>query len=267
MVQVDGVGGAFQVVGCKPRQVQGLRVVAVEGIGGSVEVGDAFDELIQEGGVRGTRGTICAEQAVGVAATHGLSGHLGALRQVTCLHTLGVVGPAHADSPQRQSGGARAVGGLRMVAAGLGAAWRPRALGVARPGHAGAVGPAWSLGHEGHVAAAGAGTARLVSRHCPGQADEALWHRTAEIPPRGWFPGPGGERAGSAPGHLPLGFPGVPLPIFLPGPGIFFKQESRPHVLQKAQRARDGEEGKTLRITEVRGPPRKSGAVSFFLSL
>ena len=47
----------------------------------------------------------------------------------------------------------------------------------------------------------------------------------------------------------------------------FFKRESRPHVLQKAQRARDGEEGKTLRTMEVRGPPRKSGAVCFFLSL
>ena len=111
MVQVDGVGGAFQIVGCKPRQVQGLRVVAVEGIGGSVEVADAFDELIQEGGVRGTQGTICTEQAVGFAATHGLSGHLGALGQVARLHALGVVGPAHADSPQRQPWGTRGVGG------------------------------------------------------------------------------------------------------------------------------------------------------------
>ena len=241
VVQEDGVGGALQAAGCKPRQAQGLRAVAVEGVGGSVEVADAFDELIQEGGVRGTQGAICTEQAVGVAATRGLRGHLGALRQVACLHPLGVVGPAHADSPPRRSGGAPPVGGLRRAAAG------PRALEGARPGRAGAVGPAWSLGHEGRIAVPGAGMACLVSRHCPSQAAEASWYRTAEISPRGWFPGPGGERAGSALlGSLPLpaGLSRCPLPIFLPGPGIFQTGMQAPWFFRKCKGQEMGREAR-----------------------
>ena len=246
-VQADGVGGALQVAGRKPRQAQGLRVVAVEGTGGSVEVADAFDELIQEGGVRGTQGAICTAQAVGVAATRGLPGHLGALRQVACLHPLGVVGPAHADSPQRRSGGAPPVGGLRRAAAGLGAAGGPRALEVARLGRAGAVGPAWSLRHEGRIAVTGAGTACLVSRHCPGQAAEASWYRTAEISPRGWFPGSGGERAGSAllgSRPLPAGLSRCPLPILLPGPGIFQTGTQAPWFFRKCKGQEMGREAR-----------------------
>lgn len=73
-------------------------MAAVTGIGGSVQVVDAFDELVQEGGAGEVRGTIPTEQAAGAALESGLSGHLGAY-QVTCFCVLGVAGPAHADSP------------------------------------------------------------------------------------------------------------------------------------------------------------------------
>lgn len=59
-------------------------MAAVTGVGGSVQVVDALDELVQESGAGGVRGTISTEQAAGAAVESRLSGHLGA-HQVTCF--------------------------------------------------------------------------------------------------------------------------------------------------------------------------------------
>lgn len=52
-------------------------MAAVTGIGGSVQVVDAFDELVQEGGAGEVRGTIPTEQAAGAALKSGLLATLG----------------------------------------------------------------------------------------------------------------------------------------------------------------------------------------------
>lgn len=178
-VQADGVGSVLQVVGGEPRQAQRrLGAVGVEGIGGSVEVVDAFDEVVQESGARGPRWTICAEQAVGATTASELSGHLAASGQVARLYTLGVVGLAHADSPHRKSRGSGVVGLLRRVAAAADfrAARRAGALEGRGPGHIRVVGPAWIPGWKGHVvgmvqAAVSAGMAHRASRHDPSWVD------------------------------------------------------------------------------------------------
>lgn len=122
--------------------------MGIDGIGGSVKVVDAFDELVQEGGAIGAGGAIRTEQAAGAAAASGPPGQLGAVREVAGLYTLGIVGATHADFPQWKPGGAGAVGLLRGAAAPaeLRATRGAGAFETVGPGHGGAVGPAWSLG-------------------------------------------------------------------------------------------------------------------------
>lgn len=47
-VQVERVGSSFQAGGHQLRQAQSFGVAAAENVGGSVQVVDAFDELVQE---------------------------------------------------------------------------------------------------------------------------------------------------------------------------------------------------------------------------
>lgn len=157
--------------------------MGVKGIGGSVKVVDAFDELAQEGGARGVRGTICAEQAVGSATTRELLGHLGAVRQMPCLCTLGGVRLARANSPRWKFGAAGDLGLLRRPAAAaeLRATQGVGALKAVRSSHIGALGPAWSSGRKGHKVGmvqvtVSVGTVHLASRHCPGCTDKVSRH-------------------------------------------------------------------------------------------
>lgn len=157
--------------------------MGVKGIGGSFKVVDAFDELVQEGGASGVRGMICAEQAVGFATTRELLGHLGAVRQMPCLCTLGVVWLARVDSPHWKFGAAGDLGLLRRPAAGteLQAIQGVEALKAVRSSHIGALGPAWSSGRKGHKigmvqVTVSVGTVHLASRHCLGWADKVSWH-------------------------------------------------------------------------------------------
>lgn len=53
-LQVERVGSSFQAGGRQLRQAQGFGVAAAENVGGSVQVVDAFDELVQEGRAGGT---------------------------------------------------------------------------------------------------------------------------------------------------------------------------------------------------------------------